>query len=386
MKSKFHMIEATLLLKETSMKFTYPSWHRLHKEEKALNSSADKSGLSPGSLVHIGEIHEKECKISVTQYNPDTLLQHDTASIAELPKLDDDNLITWINVDGLADVRVIEHIGQKFNIHPLVQEDILSTHQRPKLEEYEHFLYLVIKAIDADHSDGFNLRYEQISILLLKNVVITFKEKSDQTFHPIHNRLQPPKGRLRLNGSDYLAYVILDTIVDEYFVVEDSFDEIIDPLEESLLNNPSENALTTIQKLRRELITMKRSIAPLRELLGEIQYAETALIQEKTLRFFNDVHDHVLRVTDSLESYRERVAAMQDIYLTSISNKMNETMKVLTIFASIFIPLTFIAGIYGMNFEYMPELKWHWAYPSLWVLFILITIALLIYFKRKKWL
>lgn len=368
------------------MKYAYPHWHRLHKEDKALNSSADKSGLSPGSLVHIGKIHDSQCKISITQYNPETLQQHRLGSINELKKTHDGGMITWINVDGLADTRVIEHIGRTFDIHPLVQEDILSTHQRPKLEEYDHYLYLVIKAIDADHSDGFSLHYEQISILLLKNVVITFKEKRDQTFLPIHNRLQNNKGRLRLNGSDYLTYVILDTIVDEYFMIEDSFDEIIDPLEESLLNNPSDDALATIQQLRRELIAMKRSISPLRDLLGEIQYAESDLLQEKTLRFFNDVHDHVLRVTDSLESYRERVAAMQDIYLTSISNKMNETMKVLTIFASIFIPLTFIAGVYGMNFEYMPELKWRWAYPSLWLLFLVITVALLIYFKRKKWL
>ncbi|WP_036300272.1 magnesium/cobalt transporter CorA [Methylomarinum vadi] len=350
------------------MKPSYSKRHspRQHGGKKALPSAAHKSGLPPGSLVHIGQVHLSECRISVTQYNATFLHQQEIASLDELPSLKNQRLITWINIDGLTDTSVIEGIGHVFNIHPLVLEDILSTHQRPKLEEYEDFLYLVVKGISMAGAEGFNLQYEQISLLLLEDYVITFKEKADDIFQPIHHRLQNRKGRLRTGGNDYLAYVILDTIVDEYFVVEDRLDVVIDPLEESLLNSPSDDSLQTIQQLRRELIAMKRNIAPLRDLLTQIHYADTTLLDEKTLRYFTDVHDHVLRITDSLESYRERIAAMQDIYLSSLSNKMNETMKVLTVFASIFIPLTFIAGIYGMNFEYMPELKWHWAYPSLW--------------------
>ncbi|WP_305908801.1 magnesium/cobalt transporter CorA [Methylomarinum sp. Ch1-1] len=370
------------------MKFTYPSWHRLHKQndKEALTSAAAKSGLPPGSLVHIGERHTASCKIYVTQYNADKLEQQEIATLAELNNLPAHGVNTWINIDGLIDTKVVESIGRQFNIHPLVLEDILSTRQRPKLEEHEDYLYVVVKAINADCSEGFSLQYEQISILLLDHYVITFKEKADDTFKPIVNRLHNRKGRLRLCGCDYLTYVIIDTIVDDYFIVEDKLDDVIDPLEDSLLNNPTDNTLHTIQQLRRELIGMKRSISPLRELLTKIQHSDSALLAEKTLRFFNDVHDHVLRVTDALDSYRERIAAMQDIYLSSISHKMNETMKVLTIFASIFIPLTFIAGIYGMNFEYMPELKWRWGYPSLWMLFIIIGVALLLYFKKKKWL
>lgn len=368
------------------MNFKIPKWHRLHKkaDETALTSSADKSGLPPGSLVHIGEKHETECKISVTQYNADKLLQHDIASIAELKQLQDNALITWVNIDGLNDINIVESIGRELNIHSLVLEDILSTHQRPKLEEYEDYFYMVVKSISVDYENNFNLKYEQISILLLANVVVTFQEKADDTFNHIHNRLQ--KGRLRKLGSDYLAYVILDTIVDEYFVVENNLDKIIDPLEDNLLSNPTAEMLQVIQQIRRELITIKRNISPLRELLTKIQHTDSPLLQEKTIPFYGDVHDHVLRVTESLESYRERIAAMQDIYLSSISNKMNETMKVLTVFASIFIPLTFIAGIYGMNFEYMPELKWRWAYPTLWAVFIGISVGLLIYFRKKKWL
>lgn len=370
------------------MNFTFPSWHRLHQQtdKTTLSSVADKSGLPPGTLVHIGEKHEAECRISIIQYNADTLLHHEISSISELASLQNSGMITWINVDGLSDTHIVETIGQELNIHPLVLEDILSTHQRPKLEEYENYLYLVIKGIDVNLGKDFSLEYEQISILLLANHVITFKEKADDTFKPIHSHLQNRNGRLRQLGSDYLAYVILDTIVDEYFVVEDNLDDIIDPLEDNILFNSSKEMLKTVQQIRRGLISMKRNISPLRELLATIQRTDTPLLQEKTLCYYGDVYDHVLRVTDALESYRERISAMHDIYLSSISNKLNETMKVLTIFASIFIPLTFIAGVYGMNFEYMPELKWRWAYPALWVIFITIGMGLLIFFKKKRWL
>lgn len=368
------------------MKYTFPKWHRLyrHRGDQALESAAHKSGLPPGSLVHIGKIHQSSSTITVTQYNSDILLEHTLSSITELSA--NDQMITWINIEGLSDTGVIAEIGNRFNIHPLVLEDILSTQQRPKLEEHDGYIYMVIKGIRASNGADINIQYEQISILLLADHVITFKEKIDDTFKPIHYHLQNQKNRLRSHGHDYLAYAILDTIVDEYFVVENTLDDIIDPLEDSLFKEPSEQSLHTIQRIRRELISMKRNIAPLRELLNQINHTDTDLLKENTLRFFADVHDHVLRVIDSLESYRERIAAMQDIYLTSLSNKMNETMKVLTVFASIFIPLTFIAGIYGMNFEYMPELKWHWAYPALWLAFIVISIALLLFFKHKKWL
>ena len=375
-------------MSKLTMGFSIPTSQQLHSQtsKTSLSSAADKSGLPPGTLIHIGEKHASECKISVTQYNVDTLIKHEITSISELKQLQNNELITWVNVDGLSDIHIVEGIGQELNIHPLVLEDILSTHQRPKLEEYEDFLYLVIKGISINEKKDFSLQYEQISILLLANHVITFKEKTDDTFDPIYSHLQNHNGRLRQLGSDYLAYVILDTIVDEYFIVEDSLDEIIDPLEDNILFNSNKEMLQTVQQIRRGLISMKRNISPLRELLATIQRADTPLLKEKTLRYYGDVYDHVLRVTDALESYRERISAMHDIYLSSISNKMNETMKILTIFASIFIPLTFIAGIYGMNFEYMPELKWRWAYPTLWVIFISIGVGLLVFFKKKKWM
>ncbi len=370
------------------MNFEFPHWHHLHKQKNktTLSSAAEKSGLPPGSLVHVGEKHDTTGKISVIQYNDQAINASEIESILQLQSLQNNDCTTWVNVDGLSNTRIIADIGTYLNVHPLILEDILSTHQRPKLEEYDDYIYLVVKSITVNGNNVLEMQYEQISILILNNYVVTFREKADDIFRPVRYRLQNNKDRLRQNGSDYLAYVLLDTIVDEYFVIEDHLDDIIDPLEDDLLTDPDQKALQIIQHLRRELITMKRSISPLRELLSTIQHTETALIQDKTLRYYNDVHDHVLRVTDSMDSYRERIAVIQEVYLSSISNKMNETMKILTVFATIFIPLTFLAGIYGMNFEYMPELKWRWAYPVLWLVFITISVGLILFFKKKKWL
>ncbi len=369
------------------MKFNYPKWHRLSGQDLSKrHSSAHKSGLPPGSLVHIGDVHSAVTTMTITRYHAHELKTQTLESITQLKDMDFKQGMTWVNIDGLTDTSIVEFIGQQFNIHPLILEDILSTHQRPKLEEEDDYLYLVVKAVTAENHEALIPEYHQISFLVLENLLLTFKEKNDDLFTPLLHRLQNPKGRLRLLGVDYLTYAVLDRIIDEYFVIEDRLDDIIDPLEESLLEKPADDTLNIIQNLRRQLITMKRNIAHVRELLTDIQHSDSYLLTPQTERFFADVFDHVIRVCDSIDSYRERITAVQETYLTLMSNKMNETMKVLTIFASIFIPLTFIAGIYGMNFEYMPELAWKWAYPSLWGLFIIITVVLLIYFKRKRWL
>jgi len=266
-----------------------------------------------------------------------------------------------------------------------VLEDILNTHQRPKFEEFNDYLYIVIKAISLGN-EAFNVEYEQISLLILKNFVFTFMEKPDALFDPILNRLDNDKSQIRNLGADYLAYIIMDTVVDEYFALQDAFDELIESVEDKLLSDPSSETLSIIQKIKRELIFLRRSVSPLRELLAAIQRSESPLLNEKTKRYFGDIYDHAIRIIEAIESYRDLIAGMLDIYLSSVSNKMNETMKVLTVFASIFIPLTFIAGVYGMNFEYMPELKWRWGYPTLWFIFISVSVFLLGYFKKKKWL
>lgn len=354
--------------------------------KRIFKSAAKKAGLPPGALVHVGKEHELGCKISVTQYSKDTLIQREICSITELEQFKNDQLITWLNVDGLSDIDTIESIGQFLSIHPLVLEDILSTHQRPKIEEYDNFLYLVIKDIEIGSDQEFDLQYEQISVLLLANFVITFKEKTDDTFTPIYGHLKNRNSRIRQYGSDYLAYAIIDTIVDKYFAIEEYLDEMLGPLENNVFFNSDTNFLQTIQQIKRNLIFMRRNIAPVRELLAAVQRSGSDLIHEKTFRYFGDVYDHVLRVMDSLDSFRDRVSDMHDIYLSNISNKMNETIKILTIFTSIFIPLTFVAGVYGMNFEYMPELKWRWGYPAIWVIFIFLGIGMFIFFRKKKWI
>ncbi|MFZ2168202.1 MAG: magnesium/cobalt transporter CorA [Methylococcaceae bacterium] len=352
---------------------------------ESLSSAAEKSGLPPGSLVHVGEVHKHEHKISVVNYNKSTLEKHTVKSIEDLLPYKTTDTITWVIVDGLKDVGIIDAIGQHFDIHALVLEDILNTHQRPKFEEFDDYLFIVLKAISLGNEE-FNVEYEQISLLILNKFVFTFKEKPDEIFDPILNRLNNDKSQIRNLGADYLAYIIMDTIVDEYFALQDSFDELIESVEDDLLTNPSAKTLSKIQKFKRELIFLRRSISPLRELLAAIQRSESPLLDEKTRRYFGDIYDHAIRIIEAMESYRDLIAGMLDIYLSSVSNKMNETMKVLTVFASIFIPLTFIAGVYGMNFDYMPELKWRWSYPVLWIIFIGVTLFLLRFFKKKQWL
>ena len=351
---------------------------------ESLSYASEKSGLPPGSLVHVGAVHEHENKITVIDYNKSTTEKRTIESIEELLPYKNTDTVTWVIIEGLKDVSIIDAIGQHFDIHGLVLEDILNTHQRPKFEEFDDYLYIVIKAISLE-KESFDIQYEQISLLLLNNFVFTFKEKPDDIFAPILNRLSNGKSQIRDHGADYLTYVIMDTIVDEYFALQDTFDELIETIEDELLTNPAAQTLTTIQKIKRELIFLRRTVSPLRELLAAIQRSDSTLINERTKRYFGDIYDHAIRIIEAMESYRDLIAGMLEIYLSSVSNKMNETMKVLTVFASIFIPLTFIAGVYGMNFEYMPELKWKWGYPALWAVFIGVSVFLLKFFKKKNW-
>jgi len=264
-----------------------------------------------------------------------------------------------------------------------VLEDILHTNQRPKFEEFDEYHYIVLKNLSLIGNDVI---YEQISILILQDFVFTFREQRDALFTPIDHRFKNAKSRLRNLETDYLAYVILDLVVDQNFILQDALDEIIDNTEEELLGNPDNSTLAKIQKIKRELIYIRRTISPLRELLGSILRSDSDLFKENTQLYFKDVYDHVLRISETIELQRDMIYGLLDMYQTHMSNKMNEIMKVLTVFASIFIPLTFLAGIYGMNFEYMPELKWRYAYPALWVVFIVVAVGLLVFFRKKKWL
>ena len=342
--------------------------------------------MRPGSLVHVGEVLETTTRMTLMDYSKAKLEQVEVESIDQIVKYKTSTSVTWVIIEGLTNVDIIEGIGVNFGIHDLVLEDILNTHQRPKFEEYDNYLFIVLKCL-LPEGDQFSVSYEQISFLLLKNFVFVFKEKTDDLFHPLQQRIINSKGRFRELGPDYLTYTILDRIVDQNFILIDDLDETITELEDSLLaSEPSRDTLNKIQRLKRKIISIRRHVSPVREMMAAMLRSESELIDEKTHIYLRDVSDHVIRVIEAVELHRDILNGLLEIYLSTVSNKMNEAIKVLTVFASIFIPLTFITGIYGMNFEYMPELKWKWAYPILWLAFVTIPVVLLIYFKKKKWL
>ena len=344
-----------------------------------------KVGLSPGTLVHIGEQKTERVRIRIIDYDEQRIEEKDLDTIEECFPYKDQPGTIWINIDGLHEISVIEKIGKHFNLHPLVLEDILNTDQRPKLDAHEEYVFLTLKMLtfnDAKHQ----LTMENISIILGSSFVITFQEVEGDIFASVRERLRKGRGRIRTGGADYLAYALVDAIVDHYFVVLEKIGDEVESLEEELVANPSPQTLQTIHKLKRELIFLRRSVWPLREVIGTLERGEVGMIQNKTTVFLRDVYDHTIQVIDTVETLRDMASGMLDVYLSSVSNRMNEVMKVLTIIATIFIPLTFIAGIYGMNFKHMPELDWPWAYPVLWLLLIGIFVTMLLYFRRKKWL
>jgi magnesium transporter len=351
----------------------------------SLKNPSEKYGLPPGVLVHVGKVPDHECRISAIKYDQSSCEEFNVSSIRDLLNKQPDKKITWVIIEGLNVIETIETIGKYFDIHPLILEDILNTHQRPKHEDHDRYLFIVLKAL-IYNAENSVFEHEQLSMLIMDQYVFTFKETQDTLLDPLKLRLSHSKGHFRSSATDYLAYAICDTIVDNYMLSLDSMIDIIESIEEELLASPTQETLVSIQQTRRELIFVRKNILPIREVISEIQHSESTLINENTRIYFRDVYDHSLRVIESLDSYRELLNGMLEIYLSSVSNNMNEIMKVLTVFASIFIPLTFIAGIYGMNFDYMPELKWKWAYPTLWILFVTIPIVLLIYFKNRKWL
>ena len=344
-----------------------------------------KLGLSPGTLVHIGDQKIENVKISLMNYDQGQLLEKELKKIEDSFPYKDTPPVTWINVDGLHEVDIIEKIGGQFGIHPLTLEDIVNTGHRPKAEDFEDYEYIVLKMLTYDE-DQNHITAEQVSFILGPHYLISFQETEGDVFNFVRERIRKAKGRIRKSGSDYLAYALIDAIVDHYFLVLEKMGEKIELLEEDLLGNTQTETLQSIHHLKREMIFFRKQVWPIREILGYLMKEGTSLIQDTTQVFIRDLYDHTIQVMDTIESFRDVLSGLQDLYLSTVSNRMNEVMKVLTIMATIFIPLTFIAGIYGMNFEYMPELKIPWAYPALWLLLIVIFLFMIFWFKRKKWL
>jgi magnesium transporter len=353
--------------------------------ERFIKKMSGKAGLPPGTLLHIGERKTEETRIRLIKYSSDHFEERDISAIEEAFELSDPASVTWVNIDGIHQVDIIERIGTHWGLHPLTLEDILNTDQRPKMEDFEEYLYLVLKMLSYDEG-ARNLCMEQVSIVLGQSFVISFQESEGDVFEPVRSRLRNGRGRIRKMGSDYLAYAITDAIVDDYFLVLEKIGEDIESLEDELVRNPGSETVQAIHNVKRKLIFLRKSVWPLREAVLRLEKEETSLIQERTVVYLRDVYDHTIQVIDTIETFRDMVSGMLDVYLSSVSNKMNEVMKVLTIIATIFIPLTFIAGIYGMNFEYMPELKWHSAYGIVWIIMIVIALSMLFFFRKRKWL
>jgi len=341
--------------------------------------------MPPGSLIHVGERKAESVLISVIEYDKDHSEQKTVAAIEECFPIKESPSVTWINIDGLHDTGVIEKIGGRFNLHPLLMEDILNTDQRPKMENFEDHIFLVLKMLYYNDNEA-QIESEQVSLVLGPNWVITFQERAGDIFNPIRDRIKKGKARVRNMGADYLAYSLLDAVVDSYFGILEKYGEAIEDAETALVTAPGTETLQTISHMKREMIFLRKSIWPLRELISGLVREDSPLINKSTDIYLRDVYDHTIQIIDNIENFRDMITGMLDIYLSSISNRMNAVMKVLTIFASIFIPLTFITGIFGMNFEYMPELKAHWGYFAVLIAMASLAVVMLIYFKRKKWL
>jgi len=355
------------------------------KLSRKRRTQTKKAGLPPGTLVYTGEKKVESVRITVIDYDEQHCDEKQIRSVEECFPFKATPTVTWVNIDGLHDVEVIEKLGQAFEFHPLILEDILSTRQRPKFEDYEKDVFIVLKMLSYSDEQQ-SVAAEQVSLILGPNFVISFQERVGDVFDTIRDRLRNAKGRIRKQGADYLAYSLLDAIVDSYFGILESVGDKIELLEDELVSDPEEKTLQAIYRLKREMIFLRRSIWPLRELINGIQRSESDLIGESTGVYLRDVYDHTIQIIDTIESFRDVVAGMLDTYLSSISNRMNAVMKVLTIIATLFIPLTFVAGIYGMNFEHMPELKWRYGYAAVWGVMLVTAALMLVYFRRKKWL
>jgi len=355
------------------------------KKRTRTSKSKKHIGQIPGALVYTGNKESQALLIESFDYTSETVTELDLNNVEDAFTYKATNSITWINFNGLNNTAEIEKIGQHYNLHPLLLEDIVNTSQRPKIDEYKDYLFVVLKMMYYDANE--TLISEQVSLVLGQNYVLTFQESEGDVFDTLRDRIRNAKGRVRSEGADYLLYTLIDAIVDNYYVIIETMGNKIEDLEDRLFSGLSKDEIShEIQSLKREILKIRRSIFPIRELLNRIEKSESGLIESKTMHYFGDVYDHVIQISDTIEINREMIWSLMDMYMTNISNKMNEVMKMLTIIATIFIPLSFIASIYGMNFDNIPELHYKYSYHVLWLIMIILFLGMLYYFKRKKWL
>jgi len=344
-----------------------------------------KVGLPAGTVVYTGDKKTEKVRIAIIDYDEAQFQEKEAQTVEECFPFKDKPTVTWINIDGIHQVDIIEKIGKHFNLHPLVLEDIVNTGQRPKMEDFVDYLFVVLKMLHYDEKEKA-VRAEQVSLILGSNYVISFQETEGDVFDPIRERIRMERGRIRKMGADYLVYSLIDEIIDNYFLILEKLGEKIEDMEDALIADPTPETLQAIHGLKREMIFLRKSVWPLREVISRLERWESPLIDKSMAIYLRDVYDHTIQVIDAIETFRDMLSGMLDIYLSSISNRMNEIMKVLTMIATIFIPLTLIAGIYGMNFKYMPELESPWSYPMIYLVMLVIGVIMVIYFRRKRWL
>ncbi|MDH4128897.1 MAG: magnesium/cobalt transporter CorA [Spirochaetota bacterium] len=348
---------------------------------KFIKHKANNIGLPPGTLLQKEKIFEK-VKIDVVRYNLENYSEEEVSSIEECIDFSDDK-VTWIEIDGIHDIEMIKRLSDPpFKIHFLTLEDIANCGQRVKLEEYDEYLFIVLNIFNFD--DGRILN-DQFSMIISKNYIISFQEKETGILNPIYQRLKRKSGKIRNMKADYLAYAIIDTVVDNYFIVLNRFREKIEDIEEAIFDEFKNVKIQEIYELKRELILLRKSLEPLKDLINTILKGDVDHITDDTIIYYKDVYDHVIRVIDTLEIFRDMLTANYEMYLSSLNYRTSEIMKFLTRMATIFIPLTFIAGIYGMNFQNMPETKWEFGYIMFWIIIVLSAGTIVYYFKRKKW-
>jgi magnesium transporter len=353
--------------------------------DKLVSARSRKLGLPPGTLVHLGEKKADKAVVTVVDFDESQLTEATADRVEACVAFRDRPTVTWVNVDGIHDVEMVEKIGTCFGIHPLVLEDVVNTGQRIKVEDFGDYLFMVFRTADADGPGG-RTDTDQLSLILGANFVLTFQEKANPLFAPIRERLRNEKTRMRKAGADYLAYALIDLVVDHYFAVLEKLGDRIEVLERELVEQPTQSTFGAIYAIKREMLLLRKAVWPLRELVGGLSRGESPLIRDTTQVYLRDVHDHAIQIIDTTETFRDILSGFVDVYLSSVSNRMNAVMKVLTIIATIFMPLTFLAGLYGMNFRYMPELQWRWGYPAALVVMAVTALGMTWFFVRKGWI
>ncbi len=343
-----------------------------------------KAGLEPGTLVYIGEQKTESVKITLIDYDETRLDEKELKSIEEAFPTKDTPTVSWTNISGIHQVDVIEKVGKHFDLHPLLLEDVVNTQQRPKVEDYGDYLFFVVKMLLYDEK-AKTILAKQVCLVLSKNYLISFEESDGDVFNAVRDRIRSGKARIRKLGPDYLAYSLLDAIVDNYFGILEKLGEDIERLEDSIAKNPTQGSLRELYRLKREITALRKAIFPLREVIGKVEKGDSSLIKKGTIVYFRDVYDHTISMIDNIDAFRDMMSEMVDIYLSAQSNRLNEVMKVLTVITTVFIPLTFLTSIYGMNFQNMPELGWHYSYFVVLIVLAIVASIMVVYFKRKKW-